>query len=615
MNPDSPLVLLPTPRRIDRQPGTFALKPGQFIGIATADVFSTAELIQRAGRAAGVDWQIVAGSLTRDVAVTLSLDSAELRHESYQLLIRPDEIRLIASSPAGLFYAAQTLVQILRQCRGEIPCMEIEDWPDFAARGVMLDISRDKVPTMQTLYDLVDRLAEWKINQLQLYTEHTFAYRNHAAVWQHASPMTGEEILRLDEYCRRRFIELVPNQNSFGHMERWLKHADYRDLAEAPDGAQTPWGFFWKGPFSLCPTNVGSIALLSGLYRELLPHFRSKLFNVGCDETFDLGAGKSKTECERRGTTRVYLDFLNQIHYLVFSQGRRMMFWGDIILHNPELIAELPKDVIALEWGYEANHPFDRDGALFAKAGVPFYVCPGTSSWCTIAGRTDNAIGNLRNAAASGLSHGAIGYLNTDWGDHGHMQYLPISYLGLAVGAAYSWCLESNLNLPLPDALDRHVFFDSAGVMGKVAIDLGNVYQSVGKLVGNGSALFRILVPTAAKSNAMEGITADGLAAAQAAIDAAVASLGRAAMAREDAVLIVDEFQNAAAMLRHACRRGRWKLDAAAESAAALEAELRDMIATHRRLWLARNRPGGLPDSTKRLEDAAADYPSAAANR
>ena len=94
--------------------------------------------------------------------------------------------------------------------------LQIDDKPDFANRGVMLDISRDKVPTMETLYKQIDILAECKINQIQLYTEHTFAYDNHKVVWQNASPMTPEQILDLDQYCRDRHIELVPNQNSFG---------------------------------------------------------------------------------------------------------------------------------------------------------------------------------------------------------------------------------------------------------------------------------------------------------------------------------------------------------------------------------------------------------------
>ena len=97
-----------------------------------------------------------------------------------------------------------------------------------------------------------------------------------------------------------------------------------------------------------------------------------------------------------------------------------MQFWGDIILEHPQLVPELPRDVFALEWGYEADHPFAEHGALFSKAGIPFYVCPGTSSWNSIAGRTKNALENQLNAARSGLEHGAVGFLNTDWGDNGH---------------------------------------------------------------------------------------------------------------------------------------------------------------------------------------------------
>jgi N-acetyl-beta-hexosaminidase len=123
-----------------------------------------------------------------------------------------------------------------------MPCLSIIDYPDFQSRGVMLDISRDKVPTLQTLCELTDRLASWKINQLQLYTEHTFAYRNHPEPWENSSPFTGEDIIILDEYCKQRYIELVPNQNSFGHMHRWLKLPRYKPLAECPDGYDFPWG-------------------------------------------------------------------------------------------------------------------------------------------------------------------------------------------------------------------------------------------------------------------------------------------------------------------------------------------------------------------------------------
>jgi len=538
-------------------------------------------------------------------AVSETIDPAVARPQGYQLSITPQACRITGHDAAGVFYARQTLAQ-LRRCFGRaLPCLEIEDWPDFPARGVMLDISRDKVPTMATLFSLIDRLAEWKVNQLQLYIEHTFAYAGHEAVWRDASPMLPGEIQSLDEYCRARFIELAPNQNSFGHMERWLRHPKYLPLAEAPDGADTPWGFRWDGPFSLCPIDEKSLDLLGDLYTQLLPNFSSGLFNVGCDETFDIGQGRSGDICAERGVHEVYLEFLSRVDALVRRHGRRMMFWGDVILHQPELIPRLPRQAIALNWGYEANHPFDAEAERFAKSGAPFYVCPGTSSWCSIAGRTDNMLANQRSAAEAGLKHGAIGYLNTDWGDYGHLQYLPISYAGLAAGAAMSWCYESNRELPLADLLDAHVFEDRAKIIGSAACALGNVYQAIGKPMNNRSALFGIFVPSSTHRDPMEGITTEGLDASLAVIDSATRDLQRAKMKRPDAKLIISEFENAATMLRFACEIGKMKLDGPSVNQKRLAKNLRKIVKEHRRCWMARNRAGGLEDSIRKLAENA----------
>jgi hypothetical protein len=467
----------------------------------------------------------------------------------------------------------------------------------------MLDISRDKVPTMQTLFELVDLLAHLKINQLQLYTEHTFAYRDHEIVWKDASPMTGDEIRQLDAYCRERFIELVPNQNSFGHLERWFKHPQYAHLAEKPDGFTSPFGNRIPTGFSLNPTDPRSLEFLEGLFDELLPNFTSKQFNVGCDETFDLGLGRSKAEVEKRGRERVYLDFVSKVHDAVKRRGLTMQFWGDIILRKPELLDQLPRDhLIALNWGYEADHPFEIETRAFRDAGVPFYVCPGTSSWCSISGRTDNAIGNLQNAAVNGLKHGAIGYLITDWGDHGHLQYLPVSYLALAAGAAYSWCYQANRDLDIAAALDRHIFRDSASVMGRLMMDFGRICAGMSPLK-NGTRLFWTLINGDERKRLYEDVTVGQYEHAEQAIGKSMARIGEARIFRADARLIADELHNAAAMLRYACEHGITLRDSRAvpERTSQLAQDLRRIVEEHRRLWLARNRPGGLDDSAERL--------------
>jgi len=176
--------------------------------------------------------------------------------EAYRLEIGTGGVEVRASSPRGVFYGVATLIQLVTQYGADLPGLVIEDAPDFANRGVMWDISRTKVPTQETLFGLIDLLASFKVNQLQLYTEHTFAYREHKTVWRDASPLTAQDILELDAYCRERFIELVPNQNSFGHMHRWLRHDAYKHLAEDPAGYTDTNRFWWApSPFGLNPTD------------------------------------------------------------------------------------------------------------------------------------------------------------------------------------------------------------------------------------------------------------------------------------------------------------------------------------------------------------------------
>ena len=483
------LVLLPQPRQMELQDHAHRLRTDRFILLDALDpqvLRFAARCFQAAlQRMCGLRWSLLASPAVPPevIGLVLRLNPDRVTHpQGYELTIGPEQINIEAHDAAGVFYGVCTLIQILEgsETTPQLPGLHITDWPDFPVRGVMLDISRDRVPTLKTTCELIDRLAGWKINQFQLYTEHTFAYLNHPEVWAQASPFTGEDILELDAYCRERHIELVPNQNSFGHMHRWFEHARYAPLAEAPDGFKFPWGDRSDGPFSLCPIDPGSLTLVTSLFDELLPHFSSKMFNVGCDETFDLGQGRSREECDRLGTGSVYVDYLRQVYQAVTERDHVMQFWGDVIVQYPELISELPRDAIALEWGYEADHPFDEHGAQFAQAGLTFYVCPGTSSWNSIGGRTDNALGNLRSAAANGLKHGASGYLNTDWGDNGHWQALPISELGFAMGAAYSWAWEANRAADVPQVISQCVFDDPSGNFGRVATDLGNVYQTLG---------------------------------------------------------------------------------------------------------------------------------------
>jgi len=406
--------------------------------------------------------------------------TASKHPEGYVLEIKKTGIEIRFRETGGRYAGEATLRQLVREYGRKLPCLKIRDWPDFARRGVMLDISRGRVPKLGTLLDLAEKLADFKINELQLYTEHTFAYRKYKRIWQSWGALTAEEIRKLDARCRELGIDLVPNQNSFGHLRHFLKDARLKKLGELSRPFLAETKDFLRRPTTLAPNHPDSLPFVRSLYDELLPNFSSSYFNIGGDETWDLGKGQSRRLCAAQGRSRVYLKFLKKLHEEVSARKKQMMFWGDIILKHPSVIRELPKDVIALNWGYEANHPFAKEAAQFAKAKVPFYICPGTSTWQTLIGKHDNALANLRAAAKAGKKFGAIGFLNTDWGDGGHPQPLAVSWPLFAAGAALAWNSQALDERVLAKVLSRDVFEDETGKIAQAGYALGFAHRKLG---------------------------------------------------------------------------------------------------------------------------------------
>ena len=438
----------------------------------------------------------------------------------------------------------------------------------FQHRAYLLDISRDRVPTMRTLMRIVDILARYRYNQLQLYTEHTFAYERHRTVWEDADPITPAEIARLQAYCEMQGIELVPNQNSFGHMERWLMHPRYNSLAKHPQGnIMTPWKTVKKHPTTLDPANEGSIALVEELFAELLPNFKSPLFHIGCDETFEI------TDPEE------YFGFLMKVVAAAKRNGKRPMFWGDIILKHPEYIERLPKDLIAIDWGYESYHPFDKEAAQFAKAGLEFYVCPGTSSWRSLAGRIENMRLNLQAAEKAGRELGASGYMLADWGDDGHWQPLAASLPGIVLAGNFATSGPKAAKMDVERELDSIMDAPLGGLLMK----LGTLYLRGGAIRANASELFNILSNPHGYSR-HPGLTDAVLDD----ISGVAAGVRVAAEKWADRNDWAKEIVYMANLIDCACHRRD-------------EGRLRALRDEHGRIWRLRSREGGRADSLAKL--------------
>jgi hypothetical protein len=288
------------------------------------------------------------------------------------------------------------------------------------------------------------------------------------------------------------------------------------------------------------------------------------------------------------------------------------------------LLAELPDGVTVCEWGYEDNHPFEERAARLEASGVPFWVSPGTSSWLSIAGRVDNMIGNIRAAASAGMAHSATGLLVTDWGDMGHHQQAPASDPGFAVTAALAWCASAHADLGPDDVatlLDAHRYDDPTGETGRAVVALGRVDRMVVPRPPNMSALaLHVLLPQWPVGQALtSGLDPADLERVLGLLDDVDDALHRARPAVADGGLVTDEARATAALLRVSCRDARLRLAGDGTLGSVPEGDRRelarsldDVIAEHRRLWIERDRPGGLADSVAWLEHLRACYDTGA---
>ena len=353
--------------------------------------------------------------------------------EAYRIDIG-DGVRVTFAADTGRFYALTTLFQLTKQYRTELPCGNVADEPDFARRGYMLDISRGRMPKVGTIKRLIDRLALLKYNELQLYMESfCFKYSAYPAYTESIDCLTPEDIRELERYCKAYHIDLVPNQNSLGHMGTWLAEPAFHSLGIGDETTSTD---------TLNPLLPETAGFLDGLYGSLLPHFSSRYVNVGLDESWGLGRFQTAAYCKEHGVGTLYRKHLDTVKALVQDKyGKKMMYWADAVGDYRIPPETLPKDAIALEWGYDAIQ-FEKMTAHcigYAAHGVPFYVCPSCNTHCSLTGRTDVMLNNIRTAAELGKKYGAVGFLLTDWGDNGHPQFPVWSYVPIALGGEYAW--------------------------------------------------------------------------------------------------------------------------------------------------------------------------------
>jgi hypothetical protein len=221
-------------------------------------------------------------------------------------------------------------------------------------------------------------------------------------------------------------------------------------------------------------------------------------------------------------------------------------------------------------------------------------------------------LNNIRKAALFGLKNDACGLLNTDWGDNGHWQQLPISYPGLAAGAAQAWCLTSNQALNLAETLNKVVLYDESGILGSLLLEIGNLYKAWRLHFPNSSPLFWLLQE---KTERLQRFVIDDPSPIYASLDDLsdkMSQLDKVRINRLDGELILNEITLTITLLQHACKRALSIHDTSFKADYnQMLREIGEIRAGFTDVWLKRNRPGGLADSLARFDTLINAYQSA----
>jgi len=399
----------------------------------------------------------------------LAFDPA-MHDEGYIMAPEGSGLAIVAETDAGIFYGVQTLRQLIRGSGADqvllIPTLR--DWPAMAHRGLSDDWSRGPLPNMDFLKREIRTLAAYKLNTFSPYFEHTFAYASSPIAAFPGGSFTPDEARELVEYAAKFHITVIPEQEAFGHLHHVLKFEEFSGLGETPHGSV------------LAPGEAATLPLIGEWFGELAKVFPAPYVHIGADETFDLGLGKTHDQVKQRGLGAVYLDFLKQIHTTLAPDHKQLLFWGDIAVGSPDLVATLPKDMIAVAWEYDAKPDFTNLIVPFTKAGLETWVAPGVNNWSRLYPNNNEALGNIRAFVRDGQKLGAKGMLNTVWNDDGEGIF-DQNWFGVLFGAAASWQPGESSEDTFTNSFGRAFHGDATGKVDQAQRELMAAHAALKK--------------------------------------------------------------------------------------------------------------------------------------
>ncbi len=454
-------MIIPTPQIIKISSGVFSFSPNSIIRISDEELeFTAKQIASSLDKYFDVEPSIstVKGNINllivEELPLPKSVDST-IQKQAYQLVIDNNMISIRSTTNRGIFYGAMSLIQLIENSHSmQLPKVNIIDWPDMDIRGISDDISRGQVSTIDNFKRIINFIARYKMNTYMIYLEDMLEFKSYPSIGKHRGALTKSEVEEIVEYAAKRYIDVIPIFQTLGHFENILSQEEFLEYAEYPGAA------------SLRVSEEKTYDFIENLLNEVFELFPSEYINIGADESYDVGRGKSKELASKKGIAKVHAEHYKKVYDICIKNNKKVMMYGDIILNHPDILDMIPKDIIIVDWNYNASSNFTSTN-LFRDAGFNYFVSPSVWNFRTTFPTYQIALPNIKGFIKSGIANGAMGMINSNWGDYGAETFKEFVLFGYAWSAQCSWNLGESKISEFNDAFFADFFgLDDDGLNG-----------------------------------------------------------------------------------------------------------------------------------------------------
>ncbi len=286
---------------------------------------------------------------------------------------------------------------------------------DFAVKAFHLDL-RIEVMTMPALKAFAQQLHHEGINTLIMEYEGTYPYEKHPLI-SNKYAYTKTEIKTFIAFCNQLGLDVIPLQQSFGHVEYILRHYRYAALREDEQDLS-----------QVCPMEtVQDSALFTDLYTELAATHTSRYIHIGADETHLLGhCARCRAKATKEGIAKLYTDYIKMLCNIVVRLGKQPVLWADIAIKYPDALQSLPKETIFVDWNYGWDLNRFGDHRKLVESGFEIWGAPALRSspdnyYLT---QWEKHFNNIRDFVPIARQLGYKGIVMTSWSTSGVYSYL-----------------------------------------------------------------------------------------------------------------------------------------------------------------------------------------------